>query len=74
MQSKRHLLVGEEGGRAILGILLKLEGLLGPAHCLHMHPPVTSCDMYFSAKALHNAGFALLLQYSVSSPTPYGLP
>lgn len=39
-----HLLVGEERGGAILGILLKLKGLFGPAHRLQVHPHTTFSD------------------------------
>ena len=64
-----HLLVGKKRRRAVLGILLKLEGLLGPAYCLQMHPHITLDDMRFSAEAFRYAGFALLQQHSILTPT-----
>ena len=49
-EAEGHLLLWKKRRGAILGILLKLEGLLGPAHCLQMHPHFHFGDMSFKSR------------------------
>lgn len=51
-EAEGHLLLWEKRRGAILGILLELEGLLGPAHRLQMHPHLHFSDISFSAEAI----------------------